>query len=351
MGQTGASHSDAVGDVEKKSPEFLACTFTNNKVSAESQFVHDVRTPLHCLINLWKMFQKDSPHDQFDENDKETLRNIDSCLQTLLALSKEKLHIDKFSKHVPNKIPLWEHIQATIVTIQCSGEHINVDTGTQQPPWKITSGDSIWIYQLLTNLVNNARVHNPGEKVSVRIRLNTTQRNEGLGTLEMVVKDQGRGIAKPVIDYLLGKSNMVGGTGFGIQIVRDIVRRMKGKIEYKFSDGSQIIVSVSLRKVSADGIVANQPDQGALSSPSNTTPRRMNSNEQNGIKRKLKSNIDKWLLESNTGKTKSKSNFDSRPKDGNKSLPNFYNLNVLAVDDNSVKFAFFNLIIPNHFYG
>jgi PAS domain S-box-containing protein len=110
------------------------------------------------------------------------------------------------------------------------------------------SGDSDKLRQVLINLVENAVKYSPdGGAVEVRVEPNGT-------TLRVAVRDEGLGIPHGEQQRIFGKfyrvdpqlSRGVGGTGLGLYICRELVRRMEGRLTVTSREGEGSIFVVEL---------------------------------------------------------------------------------------------------------
>jgi two-component system phosphate regulon sensor histidine kinase PhoR len=107
-------------------------------------------------------------------------------------------------------------------------------------------GDFQEIHSVVSNLVNNALKHTPK---GTNIKINWGLDKEG--NPELVVQDDGQGIAPEHIDRLTerfyrvdaGRSREKGGTGLGLSIVKHIINRHEGSlsIDSKLGLGSAFI--------------------------------------------------------------------------------------------------------------
>ncbi|HVM68343.1 MAG TPA: ATP-binding protein, partial [Gaiellaceae bacterium] len=104
------------------------------------------------------------------------------------------------------------------------------------------------LQQVLTNLVDNAVKYSPaGGTVSVRVA-------NGGGTIRFAVADEGLGIPPKEQSRIFEKfyrldpdmTRGIGGTGLGLYICRELVRRMDGQIwvESAVGEGSTFVVEL-----------------------------------------------------------------------------------------------------------
>jgi signal transduction histidine kinase len=117
-------------------------------------------------------------------------------------------------------------------------------------PSSFVAGDEDKLRQVLINLVDNAVKYSPdGGAVEVRVEPNVT-------SLRVSVSDQGLGIPHGEQQRIFGKfyrvdpqlSRGVGGTGLGLYICRELVRRMDGRmtVSSKEGEGSTFVVELPL---------------------------------------------------------------------------------------------------------
>jgi PAS domain S-box-containing protein len=101
------------------------------------------------------------------------------------------------------------------------------------------SGDGDKLSQVLLNLIDNAVKYSPdGGRVEIRVE----PRENGL---RFVVRDEGLGIPHGELQRIFGKfyrldpqlTRGVGGTGLGLYICRELVRRMDGRISVTSKEG------------------------------------------------------------------------------------------------------------------
>ncbi len=128
----------------------------------------------------------------------------------------------------------------------------------------LVAADRVHLRQVLENLVENAIKYSPaGGDVTVRV----IDRD---GSVAIEVEDSGIGIAphdhrrifekfyRADADMSLG----VGGTGLGLFIVRELVRRMSGRVEVRSTPGQGSTFQVTLPTASLSGVAAAEELDG-----------------------------------------------------------------------------------------
>ena len=104
---------------------------------------------------------------------------------------------------------------------------------------------------VLSNLVSNALKFSPrGGTITVEV-------TEGVQSVEISVSDRGAGLAADVQAALATGSAIPShagtagepGSGFGVRLVQDYVKQMRGTVAYEARDGGGVVVRVRLPSV------------------------------------------------------------------------------------------------------
>ena len=160
---------------------------------------------------------------------------LNRILNDILDLSKleaGKLIIE----NVPINIPQLLMDSAAIFEAQAKdkGIELTIKSSPQIKPSLI--GDPTRINQILTNLVNNAIKFTTKGQIDVSV--NAVQQTANAQSLEFCVKDTGIGISKDYLGNIFSEFSQAddsttrkfGGTGLGLQIAKNLVEQMHGKI-------------------------------------------------------------------------------------------------------------------------
>jgi signal transduction histidine kinase len=119
-------------------------------------------------------------------------------------------------------------------------------------------GDADRLRQVLINLLDNAVKYSPdGGRVEVRVEQNGS-------LVRFAVRDEGLGIPHGEQQRIFGKfyrldpqlTRGVGGTGLGLYICRELVRRMEGRLTVTSTEGGGSTFFVDLPAATADHQVA-----------------------------------------------------------------------------------------------
>ena len=128
-------------------------------------------------------------------------------------------------------------------------------------PGSFVAGDDDKLRQVLINLVDNAVKYSPdGGVVEVRVEASET-------SLRLSVSDEGLGIPHGEQQRIFGKfyrvdpqlSRGVGGTGLGLYICRELVRRMDGRLSVGSREGEGSTFVVELPRVPAPATEPSAP--------------------------------------------------------------------------------------------
>jgi PAS domain S-box-containing protein len=166
---------------------------------------HDLRNPLNVAQLHLDMARRD--------HDSEHLDTVENSLQRMETLIEDLLSLAKQGKTVDEREPIdidrlaeqcWENVDTENATIQTDSEYkIRADSGR--------------VEQLLENLIRNAIEHSEG---SVSITVGTLPDRSGF-----YIEDDGQGIGEDTAEnaFDAGYTTTEGGTGFGLNIVEQIV--------------------------------------------------------------------------------------------------------------------------------
>ena len=114
------------------------------------------------------------------------------------------------------------------------------------------------VQQALRNLINNAILHSGGDQVAIIASESHT--GQDLREIEIVVEDNGRGIAPEKAELLFNAfergDTLADGTGLGLSITREISRKLGGSLRYEANpEGGSRFVLDFVAKVDASGKV------------------------------------------------------------------------------------------------
>lgn len=215
----------------------------NEALKVKSEFVanvtHELRTPVNGILgNVKEMLERD-----MDDPTEKSLRLIERCcgdmnkiINNILDFSK--LEAGKFTLE-PRKFHfrnMMDYVKANHINkLTEKGLDFFVTVSPQIPEYII--GDELRIVQILNNLLSNAQKFTSVGKITVEA-FKTAQVNDK-AELFFIVSDTGIGIDEADRDKLFQSFSQVdasisrkyGGTGLGLNICKQLVELMNGRIE------------------------------------------------------------------------------------------------------------------------
>lgn len=256
----------------------------NMKVKSEfvANVTHELRTPVNGILGNVKELLA----EEIDERVQRTLQLIERCCGDMYKiinniLDFSKLEAGKFTLetrefHFRNMMDYVKKNHINKITEK--GLEFFVTISPQIPEHII--GDELRIVQVLNNLLSNAQKFTSIGKISVEV-LKTAQVNDRI-ELFFIVKDTGIGIDQADRDKLFQSFSQVdasisrkyGGTGLGLNICKQLVEMMGGRIEVEskknqgstFSFSVWVGVSEQENTSSPDDVVASMLTSAGVSS-------------------------------------------------------------------------------------
>jgi signal transduction histidine kinase len=204
---------------------------------------HELRTPLSSLMGFAElMMDNEFPRQE----QQEFLRIIHRESGRLTQLINDLLDLQRIEagrmRYELKPVDIRRLIEETLEVFRVDAEkhRFEVDFPPDAPK---VAGDSDRLRQVLSNLLSNALKFSPqGGAIRVRVLVNDDE-------LEVMVEDQGIGIAPEVIPVLFTKfvradnadTRRIGGTGLGLALIREIVQAHGGRtwVESELDKGSR----------------------------------------------------------------------------------------------------------------
>ena len=215
---------------------------------------HEIRTPINVIIGMNEMILRENDNDEI----KEYADNIQSASNMLLGLVNDVLDFSKIeSGHlelVEDKYYLKQLIQDEVLLLKARAAGKQISTQVEVSPEipKELCGDELRIKQILTNLLSNAVKYTKEGSVTLKVFFEWD--NEDTIKLGFSVIDTGIGIKEEDLSKLfasfkrleLNKNRSIQGTGLGLNIAKQLVELMNGKIyvESEYGEGSTFTVII-----------------------------------------------------------------------------------------------------------
>lgn len=220
---------------------------------------HELKNPLTALLGNLEIVEEVRPAE--DSTLTRALRNVDRAAQRMVRIVDDLLLLSRvgdpstpFRSQVVDLVPL---VREVCELTEAAAAQRDVAIQVKASPWEPMTvlGDPTELDRVVVNLVSNALKYTP-EGRAIQIGLRRVGED-----IELVVSDQGIGIAKEDQDLLFNEffrssdPQVLGqpGTGLGLAIVDRIVRRHAGRIDVRSELGHGSTFRVLLP--------ATQPDQ------------------------------------------------------------------------------------------
>jgi signal transduction histidine kinase len=213
---------------------------------------HELRTPLTSIAGALSLLFNDAG-GTLPVHAKRLLTIAHGNSQRLVRLVDNILDMEKIEsgkvvfvqKRVEVRSLVEEAIEAIRGFADGFGVRIRLDLASATGDIR---GDPDWLLQVITNLLSNAVKFSPAaEEVEVAI--------ENLsGNIRISVRDHGHGVPESFRQRILEKfaqagasdARQMGGTGFGLSIVKRIVTRLGGEVGFGDAPGGGAIFHVEL---------------------------------------------------------------------------------------------------------
>ena len=242
---------------EKKKQQAIMAT------KAQAQFLanmsHEIRTPINAVIGMNEMILRECTDDTIQEY----AHNIENSSNMLLGLVNDVLD---FSKIESGQLELVEgeyHLASLIqdeiqlLSARVADKELStfIEIDEQLPSWLY--GDELRIKQIVTNILSNAVKYTKEGSVTLKVGFEWIDDNNI--NLQFDVEDTGIGIRQEDVAQLfdsfkrleIDKNRNIEGTGLGLNIAKNLVDNMKGKIRVnsKYGKGSIFIITIPQKVV------------------------------------------------------------------------------------------------------
>jgi len=226
---------------------------------------HEVRTPLTVIKSSLDVLVANKAFT-YTTDQRQLIAFCQQSVERLIQLVKDILDVSKIEagvlqiQFIPTS--LNELVTKCLFWVPQlpGGQGIEVEARLPSEP-AMVSADPGRIMQVLENLISNAlKFSKPGGKVTIDLV-------EHEAEYEIVVSDQGKGIAAEHLERIFGKFYQVeesatreqGGTGLGLAICKGIIKAHRGRIwaESELGKGSHFHFTLARYQ---DGADAGRPD-------------------------------------------------------------------------------------------
>lgn len=243
-------------EAEKSKQQIIVEQTRNRQLKQEmtSNIAHELKTPVSSIRGYLEILLGDKPVDEeqrhyfLERCYSQTLR-LSNLINDVSLINKLEEAQDLFTKESVDVRILAE--EAMVELAQSAEEHY-ITILDELPSNIVVTGNSMLIYSIFRNLIENAIVH-AGDGVTVGM---DCYQPEDEGHYYIHLYDTGRGVDNEYLPRLFdrflrideGRSRKSGGTGLGLSIVKHAVMFHGGDIYAKNRDGGGLEFFFSLKK-------------------------------------------------------------------------------------------------------
>ena len=195
---------------------------------------HELKTPITALtLNSDALLEIKNEPDQvvkFANKIKLQANRLNELVKEIINLSKLQ---DSDPLDMAHEVEILEAVKEAIDQCETNAESRNIWIDLDEPQDAIVIGNREQIVMAIHNLIENA-INYSAEGTHVKVVVNRDGQ-----IVEVLVKDQGIGIAESEIDRIFerfyrvdpARSRQTGGTGLGLSIVKHVVKNHGGEVK------------------------------------------------------------------------------------------------------------------------
>jgi signal transduction histidine kinase len=265
----GGASVRMVGTLRDVTAEIHAARLRLEKEAAEraslakSEFLsrvsHELRTPLNAVLGFSELLLTD-PRDPLTPGQRLRLQHVTDAGRNLLSLINDILdlsHLDQAAHPLQlEPLPLAPLLNTSLAPFEPMAHAQSVRlTLAPPPPALAVMADARRLEQVLANLLSNAIKYNRhGGEVHVACERRADEAC-------ITVRDSGPGLRPEQLAQLFQPFNRLGaeytkvpGSGLGLVIVQQLLKRMGGRLEFSSVPDEGSCARVFLRATGADGL-------------------------------------------------------------------------------------------------
>ena len=241
-----------------------AALLAQNASLAKSTFLsnmsHDIRTPMNAVIgfsNLAKsnLDNKEKLDDYLDKilSSGNHLLGLINDILDMSQIESGKLQLEEKEVNLTDALREIKNIIGEQIKAKHQKLHIDIVNVVDENVYC----DKTRLNQVLLNLLSNAMKFTPQEgEISISLK-QISNEEEGKGTYELRVKDNGIGMSEEFAEKIFepfereysSTVSKIQGTGLGMAITKNIIDMMGGTIEVhtKQNEGTEFVICLTLR--------------------------------------------------------------------------------------------------------
>jgi PAS domain S-box-containing protein len=237
----------------------LAEQAAHAKDSFLANMSHEIRTPLNAIIGFTELLSQNN----LDPTQRDYVNNINTAGDNLLLIINDILDISKIESgqlviesNAINLKSTLKHVY-DLLKVKADQKNLEFNLFLDADMPEFVMGDKGRINQIMMNLAGNSLKFT--EKGEVTISVKKMRETENTITLRFSIKDTGIGIPEDKLGSIFERftqaesstTRKFGGTGLGLNIVKQLVELQNGQINVKsqFGHGSEFYFSLDLEKV------------------------------------------------------------------------------------------------------
>lgn len=255
---------------------------------AKSMFLanmsHEIRTPMNAIIGLGQLLEQ----TELSVKQSDYITKINSASNHLLGIINDILDFSKIESGrllmevVPFSLNEIIMTLSNVVALGANKKGLELLIHHDKNIPERLLGDSLRLYQILFNLMDNAVKFTESGKIILAISLK--EEHDNLVKIQFEVTDTGIGMSDEQIANLfeafsqadISTTRKYGGTGLGLSIVKNYITMLDGNlsIESEVNQGSTLVITIpfeldsskpeeNIEEISLDG-VNNVTEKGLL---------------------------------------------------------------------------------------
>ena len=204
------------------------------KTSFYTNITHEFRTPLTVIMGITDTIPGHEKERQLIQNNSTNLLHLVNQLLDLSKISAGQMEIDAVQADI---VPFLKYLTESFYSL-AKEKKINLEFITDKGSL-LMDFDEVKIQHIINNLLSNALKFTE-EDGKISVTANETQK-DNLPYLKIEVKDNGIGISPLKIEHIFDrffqahddKSGLIGGTGVGLALTKDLIEVLGGSIAVK----------------------------------------------------------------------------------------------------------------------